>query len=112
MSTDKNPEEVARELAAWLDATEALEYEDRYVADAKGNCRRLLPPNASARQKLDWANMHESPVRRRAEEPVTLSEIEMSPEQFAKLTPARKLALANEAFARRTGYNRRLLSGC
>lgn len=70
------------------------------VVDAHGHAYRAPEPGLSARQKLDWANKN-APCGRTAEPPVTPGEMGVSPAELQKLSPARKLELANVALARR-----------
>lgn len=103
MSTDndKDPTEVARVLAAWLDATEAPSSDERYVADSNGNSYRLPPLGSSARQRLDFANANLVPGNRRSEPSLTEEELGMSFSALAKLPAQRRLQIANAALAKR-----------
>jgi len=71
-----------------------------FVADKDGNCTRMPPPGLSAKQRLQWANEHQT-LRRRSAPPVTEAEIGMSFAALSKLEPRRRLDVINAALAKR-----------
>lgn len=99
MTAQADAAETLRELSAWLDATEVLPRELHFFAGKNGECYPVPPPGLSARQRLEWANNH--CVTPNKSQPVTVEEIGLSPIELARLSPERKLALANEKMARR-----------
>lgn len=100
MTAEDEALRTLRELSDWADATDELSKGEIYFADAKGNSHKLPPPGLSAEARLAWANAHHAPARTPTA-PVTLEEIGMSSEEFAKLPASKKLALSNAAMARR-----------
>lgn len=72
------------------------------AAPKASKSKPMPPPGLSAEQRLRWANEHCVP-RRHDDQDVSLADLGLSPAEYAKLSPQRKLALANELIEKRRG---------